>query len=131
VASAIESKIGGVFIPVSNIEKARDWYCRLLARPVTEEVLFGHLYVLAMQGSTGLVLDSKDFAGPHASKPVFHFNSKDLAQAREHALANGAGEVSPIQDAAFFTFKDPDGNLLMVADVPPVTPLRDEEPGEA
>ncbi len=35
-----------------------------------------------------------------------------------NALKAGALEVSKVVDNAFFTFCDPDGNLLMVADVP-------------
>lgn len=115
----IESEIGGVFVPVSNVEAAKDWYCRLLNRPAEGDVLFGHLYVLPMKGSTALLLDSKDFKGPHVSKPVFHFNTSDLEAARGHDLSVGAANVSPIVDHAFFSFNDPDGNLLMTAKVHP------------
>lgn len=122
----IESEIGGIFVPVSDVLAARDWYCRLLKRPAVEDVLFGHLCVLPMKNGAPLLLDSKDFSGPHANKPLFHFNSKDLVGAREHAAANGASDISPIRDNAFFTFKDLDGNLLMIADVPAATPFREE-----
>lgn len=33
MANPIENKIGAVFISVSNIEQARDWYCDLLGLP--------------------------------------------------------------------------------------------------
>ena len=36
-----------------------------------------------------------------------------------HGRFQQFGEVSEITDGVFFTFKDPDGNLMMVADVPP------------
>ncbi|WP_069733985.1 VOC family protein [Pseudorhizobium pelagicum] len=124
----IESEIGGVFVPVRDIEAARDWYCRLLSRSPAGDVLFGHLYVLSMKGSTGLLLDSKDFKGPHAGKPIFHFNTSDLGGARSHALSIGAANVSPIVDGAFFTFNDPDGNLLMAANVDPAPRF---DPGES
>ncbi|MFN7089007.1 MAG: VOC family protein [Allorhizobium sp.] len=116
---AIESEIGGVFVPVRNVEAARDWYCRLLGRSPEGDVLFGHLFVVTMKGSTGLLLDSKDFQGPHVSKPLFHFNTSNLEEARSHALSVGAANVSPIVNDAFFTFNDPDGNLLMTANVHP------------
>lgn len=119
MANAVRSDIGGVFVPVSNIEAARDWYCRLLGRSIDGDILFGHLYVLSMEGSTALVLDSKSFVGPHSNKPLFHFNADDLETARSHVVAMGAEHVSHLTDGAFFTFKDPDGNLLMVATVPP------------
>ena len=117
--SAIEREIGGVFVPVSDIERARDWYRSLLGLQPGGEIVFGHIHVLPMTEGSGLVLDSKGFAGPHDKKPAFHFNTSDVAAAREQAVAAGAREVGPVTDGVFFTFKDPDGNLLMVADVPP------------
>jgi catechol 2,3-dioxygenase-like lactoylglutathione lyase family enzyme len=119
MAGVIEREIGAVFIPVSDVEKARDWYRGLLGLQPGGDILFGHLHVVPMRAGSGLVLDSKGFAGPHDRMPVFHFNTSDVAAARDAALAAGAREVGPVTDGVFFTFKDPDGNLLMVADVPP------------
>ena len=42
----ILSKIGTVFIPVRNIEEARDWYCDILGLSAEGEILFGHLYIV-------------------------------------------------------------------------------------
>lgn len=119
VASAIRPEIGAVFISVSDIEAARDWYRRLLGLPAGGDILFGHLHILPMREGSGLVLDAKGFAGPHDRKPAFHFNTSDIHLARDAAIAAGAQAVGEVTDGVFFTFKDPDGNLLMVADVPP------------
>lgn len=48
--SPIQNKILTVFIPVSDIEQAASWYCKILGLPADGEVLFGHLYILPMQG---------------------------------------------------------------------------------
>jgi catechol 2,3-dioxygenase-like lactoylglutathione lyase family enzyme len=117
MVGAIRNEIGAVFVPVSNIEAARDWYCRLLGVPLPD-IVFGHLCVIPMRDGSGLVLDSKGFAGPHRGKPIFHFNTDDLPAARSFAASLGV-IVGPIGDDPFFTFEDPDGNLLMVANVPP------------
>jgi catechol 2,3-dioxygenase-like lactoylglutathione lyase family enzyme len=114
----IHNEIGAVFVPVSDIHAARDWYCRLLGLPAGE-ALFGHLYVVPMRDGSGLVLDSKDFAGPHRSRPVFHLNTDDVPAAHAQCAALGVAELGPVTDDIFFTFADPDGNLLMVANVPP------------
>ncbi|WP_353733574.1 VOC family protein [Rossellomorea vietnamensis] len=37
----LSKKIGVLFIPVSDIEKARDWYCDLLGFPDNGEIMFG------------------------------------------------------------------------------------------
>ena len=112
-------EIGVVFVPVSDIERSRDWYRAFLGLEPGGDILFGHIHVVPMQGGSGLVLDSQAFTGPHDCKPAFHFNTRDIHAAREHAVTMGAAEVGPVTDEAFFTFKDPDGNLIMVADVPP------------
>ena len=39
-------QIGAVFIPVSNIYNAKDWYCNLLGIPCDGQVFHGHLYVM-------------------------------------------------------------------------------------
>jgi catechol 2,3-dioxygenase-like lactoylglutathione lyase family enzyme len=118
MVAPIQNQIGAVFVPVRNIEAARDWYCRLLGIPAPD-VAFGHICVIPMRDGSGLVLDSKNSKGPHTGKPIFHFNTDDLSAAHAFAVSLGVAGISPVTDDAFFTFEDPDGNLLMVANVPP------------
>ena len=115
--SPVSNHIGGIFVPVRDIEAARDWYCGILGLE-PGEVLFGHIYVLPMRDGSGLVLDSKGFERPHDAKPVFHFMTKDIGAAYTYMRDKGVELVGEIVDGVFFNFKDPDGNLLMVADVP-------------
>ncbi|MCM3213944.1 VOC family protein [Niallia taxi] len=110
----ITNKIGTVFIPVSNIERARDWYCNLLGVESNGEILFDHLYVLPMQG-TGIVLDSKIFTSENIIKtPLFHLNTDDIEAAFDFIKQKQIEMVTPIQHGHYFHFKDPDGNALMV-----------------
>jgi hypothetical protein len=34
MSSPIQNRIGSLFIPVADVAKARDWYCRILGLPV-------------------------------------------------------------------------------------------------
>ncbi|NMO96568.1 VOC family protein [Paenibacillus lemnae] len=112
--SIIMNQIGTVFIPVSDIERARDWYCEILGMPQGGEILFGHLYIVPMEG-TSIVLDSKIFAEDHIFKtPAFHFNTKDIQQAYDFMKTKGVNIITEIEHEHWFNFKDPDGNLLMV-----------------
>lgn len=115
--SLVHNHVGAIFVPVRDIAAARDWYCALLGLPPGGEILFGHLYVVPMRDGSGLVLDSKDFRGPHYGKPAFHFVSRDIAGAHKQMTAAGI-EPGPVTDGLWFHFTDPEGNLLMVADVP-------------
>lgn len=110
----ILNQIGTVFIPVSHIEKARDWYCGLLGLPADGEILFGHLYVLPMNG-TGIVLDSRIYAEDHVYRvPAFHLNTNDIEKAYEFMKSKQVNITSQIEHNQWFHFKDPDGNQLMI-----------------
>jgi catechol 2,3-dioxygenase-like lactoylglutathione lyase family enzyme len=115
----IKREIGGVFLPVRDIETSRAWYCDLLGLEGLPEIFFGHICVIPMKEGSGFVLDSKNFVAPHDSKPAFHFNSDDIPSAFAYMQAKDITLVGEITDGIFFNFRDPDGNLLMVANVPP------------
>ncbi|NOU98615.1 VOC family protein [Paenibacillus planticolens] len=110
----ISNKIGGAFIPVSNIENARDWYCDILGLPADGDIFFGHIYVLPMEGPD-VVLDCKIFSPENIYKvPAFQFRTEDIYQAYEFMQAKNVQLTTGIESGQWFNFKDPDGNLLMV-----------------
>ncbi len=112
----ILKQIGTVFIPVSNIERARDWYCDLLGVKADGEIQFGHLYVLSLEG-TGIVLDSKIYSEDKVFKiPVFHFNTKNIKEAFDFMNNKGVDLITEIEHNHYFNFKDPDGNILMICE---------------
>ncbi|MDQ0858913.1 VOC family protein [Bacillus sp. V2I10] len=110
----ILNQIGAVFIPVSNIEQARDWYCDILGLQADGEIQFGHIYVLPMNG-TGVVLDSKIYSEQNLIKtPLFHFNTENIEEAYTFMKNKKIDVMTEIQHNHYFNFKDPDGNLLMI-----------------
>ncbi|WP_419881554.1 VOC family protein [Peribacillus sp. B-H-3] len=110
----ILNQIGTVFIPVSSIEKARDWYCGLLGLKADGEIQFGHIYVIPMDG-TGIVLDSKIFSKENiVNPPLFHFNTHNIEEAYQYMKEKNVNLLSEIQHDHYFNFEDPDGNHLMV-----------------
>ncbi|WP_100406975.1 VOC family protein [Bacillus solitudinis] len=110
----ILNQIGTIFIPVSNVEAARDWYCDILGLPADGEILFGHLYVVPMIG-TGIVLDSKIYSENNIFRaPAFHLNTDNIEQAYEYMKGKNVELTTEIEHNHWFNFKDPDGNQLMV-----------------
>lgn len=110
----ILNQIGTIFIPVSNVEEARNWYCEILGVPSDGEILYGHLYILLMIG-TGIVLDSKIFFEEAKLRtPLFHFNTNDINHAFEYLKSKNVEFTTGIEHNHWFNFKDPDGNHLMV-----------------
>jgi catechol 2,3-dioxygenase-like lactoylglutathione lyase family enzyme len=110
----ILNQIGTIFIPVSNIKKARNWYCDILGIPADGEILYDHLYIVPMIG-TGIVLDSKIYSEDNIFKtPAFHLNTNDIKQAYEYMRGKNIELTTEIEHNQWFNFKDPDGNHLMV-----------------
>ncbi|MEX2461684.1 MAG: VOC family protein [Paenibacillaceae bacterium] len=120
VQSSIKNQVGGVFIPVRDIEKARDWYCKILGVSSDGDILFGHLYLLPMDGPD-VILDQmpmwggKEPEGPPTYKtPAFMFQTDDIYASYQFMKNNEVELVTEIQSEKWFVFRDPDGNLLMV-----------------
>ncbi|UZJ78562.1 VOC family protein [Fictibacillus sp. KU28468] len=112
--SPVLTQIGTVFIPVSNIEQARDWYCDILGLQADGEIQFGHIYVIPMNG-TGIVLDSKIFSEENIVKTsLFHFNTENIEEAYQFMKKKKVDLITGIEHHHYFNFRDPDGNHLMI-----------------
>lgn len=110
----ILKQIGTVFIPVSNIENARDWYCDILGVKTDGEIQFGHLYVIPLEG-IGIVLDSKIYSRESVyTTPVFHLNTNNIEAAFQYMSNKGVNLITEIEHNHYFNFTDPDGNVLMI-----------------
>jgi len=108
-------RIGAIFVPVRDIEAARHWYARLLGAADVPVIRHRHLAVFPTTGGgPDLVLDSRIFAAASGrNAALFHFVADDIAAAHDHVTALGAEILAPIQSGHWFTFRDPDGNVLM------------------
>ena len=115
----IKNQIGGVFIPVRNLETAREWYSKILGLN-GGEICFGHLYTAPMKGTAGLMLDTmpkwRNSDGDIATyqAPLIQFISNDIDASYQFMKENDVELVTGIEDHFYFVIKDPDGNLLMI-----------------
>jgi catechol 2,3-dioxygenase-like lactoylglutathione lyase family enzyme len=121
ISSPLLNRSGAVFIPVRDIEKARDWYCRILGIPSsTVTIMNGHLCSLPVDGS-GIILDTMPMWGGNAPggaptfrTPAFMLLTEELNASYAFMKNHGAELVTDIQDDHWFVFRDPDGNMIMV-----------------
>ncbi|MEZ7171611.1 VOC family protein [Sporosarcina sp. OR05] len=112
--SPIETRISTIFIPVSDVAKARDWYCGLLGVPADGEIVHGHIYVISLE-NVNLVLDSKVFEKfKRDGIPRFHFDVLDIEAAYEYVIAKEVTILTEIENGHWFNISDPDGNVLMI-----------------
>lgn len=54
--SPIHNRIGGTFMPVRDIERARDWYCTILGIAETPEIMSAHLCLITKSSRPSLDL---------------------------------------------------------------------------
>ena len=114
--SIISSKVGAIFIPVSNIISAREWYCSILNLEPTYGIIAGHLCCIPLDNNgLNLVLDSNIYDQNSVYKnPAFHFNTDDIHKAYQFLKDRNVEFITEIENGHWFNFKDPDGNALMV-----------------
>jgi predicted enzyme related to lactoylglutathione lyase len=118
--SPITNRIGAVFLHVSDMQKAIQWYSELLGLPKHLASHEGTIYGLHMDGGSALLLDSnqKDENNKH-TKTQFFFETKNLMESYNFVKEKEIQIVTEIEvhdNISFFTFKDPDGNILMICE---------------
>ncbi|KKI93577.1 hypothetical protein WQ54_02915 [Bacillus sp. SA1-12] len=117
--SPIKNRIGGVFIPVRDLEKSKEWYNKMLGVK-DGEVYFGHIYTVPMEGTAGLILDTmpkwRDEHNHLATYnvPSIQFVTDDLHASYQFLKEHQVELVTGIEDDFYFVLKDLDGNLLMI-----------------
>lgn len=112
----IQNRIGMVFVPVTDAAAAGEWYSRLLGQPGQETAHEGRIYTVPMVGETGLILDSHRPVA-NSSQALCFFWTADINAADAFLHELGIEITRPIEDIGglfTLTFRDPDGNLLMV-----------------
>ncbi|GGO08357.1 VOC family protein [Saccharibacillus kuerlensis] len=119
--SPIANRVDTIFVHVTNLERAVEWYGRLLGAAVTGEVR-SPIYTFDMgEGRPGLTLDDHGFDDGYELRPLnhplFNLSASDIQAAYDHVTELGAEIVSEIQhfpDLSEFTFKDLDGNIIAI-----------------
>ena len=118
----IENRIDTIFIHVTDLKRSVDWYSRLLGLDVNEDTIQSPIFTFDMgPGRPGLTLDDHGLEEVYdyqpSNQPLFIFSTEDIDSAYQHVKNMGAESISNIQtfpDLSEFTFKDLDGNILMV-----------------
>ena len=117
--SPVQNRIGVVFIPVSDMARARQWYGRLFGIDLGEPSHDGGICDVPMAGDAGLLLDANRPVTEHSVQPLCFFWTDDMLGTLAHLRALDAGidsDVTDIGSVSFVRFRDPDGNLLMICE---------------
>lgn len=115
--SPIQNRIGSVFVPVSDMQRAITWYSRLFGLEEGQTSHEGGVYDVPMDGETGLILDANKPITGHSVQPLCFFLTDDISATLEWLRGLNVeitGEPQDIGSVTFATFSDPEGNPLMV-----------------
>lgn len=115
--SPIQPRVGQVFIPVNDMQRAIAWYSALFGLEPGNTSHAGAIYDIPVTGETLLVLDAHKPVTSHSVQPLCMFPTDDMVSALARLREIGAEITSEPQDIGslvFATFRDPDGNPLMI-----------------
>lgn len=113
-ASRLENRVGSIFIHVSDMKCAVEWYSRLFDLPYNDDYKEGRLstvYTLQLEG-TEILLDSNHGAAP-APQPLMFFKTDDIQQTLQFLKDSGIVIHNEALENNIVIFEDPDGNRLM------------------
>jgi predicted enzyme related to lactoylglutathione lyase len=113
------NKIGAVFLHVTDLRRSSQFYSEILGIPLQELHPDSPIYCPKMEGTADLILDDNrnNIGTERDVRPICIIKSPDAGATLRFMQQKGV----PIlftewhEDKVFlFTFKDPDGNVLMI-----------------
>lgn len=118
----ISNRMDTIFVHVTDLNHSIRWYASLLGQQIEEKEYQGPVFTFNMgEGRPGLTLDDHRFDDGYDFKPsnqaIFNLSADDINNAYEHVKGLGADFVTGIltcPDLSEFSFKDPDGNIIMI-----------------
>jgi predicted enzyme related to lactoylglutathione lyase len=120
----VKNRVRGIFVPVRDVAKARDWYLGLLGLPRDDKSLDGeHLYVIPMDDPRIILDEMPEWDRDHPAGPPTHqtpaimLDTDDVHAGHAYVRDYGADvvtDVTELETVSWFVFRDLDGNHLMV-----------------
>ncbi|MEH7384672.1 VOC family protein [Bacillus sp. JJ1521] len=119
--SPIKNTMGGVFIHISDLKKAVEWYSNILDLEYDLNKVKSPVYNIPITGPTSLTLDDHAFDPTFIHRPspnpIFNFLVDDIDAAYNFIISHDIEIVREIErvgeNFAWFNFQDPDGNIIM------------------
>lgn len=116
----LQNRAASVFVHVSDLRRAAEWYSELLGLPLIEQRLNGGpVYWFDIPG-TGLILDNNANNRLNSDwredmKPFVMLACDDIDEAMGHVMTNAEllHEPERFPDMAYFNFRAPDGSVYM------------------
>jgi predicted enzyme related to lactoylglutathione lyase len=111
----INNHLEAIVIPVKNLNRATEWYSKLLGYPIKPDRQDGGpIYWFEMEKGTGILLDDNRNNQDLDSFPTFMLKATNIHEAYETVKKMGIEIVREIQFDHYFLIKDLEGNTMMI-----------------
>ena len=121
--TAVEMKLELIHIPVSDVDRARDFYVKQCGwELITDHVQLGDMRIVQIvpPGSGCAILMGRNIPEitdmPAGSQKGIHLVVPDVAAARQQLAGNGVdmGGIQDLGGVLYSRFEDPDGNMWLL-----------------
>ncbi|MFD0619133.1 VOC family protein [Paenibacillus sp. GCM10027629] len=118
--SPILNHIGGIFLNITDMNRAIRFHSRVLGLPYHEDESGqeNSIYDLKTESGAGVLLDNNRFKQGDDYETLFMLLTHDVDASKAYLELNGVSVFTDIErygkELAFFTVKDPDGNVIMI-----------------
>jgi len=118
--SPILNQIAGIFLNVTDMNRAIRFHSAVLGLPYHEgeSGQENSIYDLKTKSGAGVLLDNNRFKQGDDYETLFMLLTHDVDASKAYLEMNGVSVFTAIErygeELAFFTVKDPDGNVIMI-----------------
>ncbi|QTM99112.1 hypothetical protein ERJ70_07230 [Sediminibacillus dalangtanensis] len=111
----ITNHLSNIIIPVHDLERATEWYSKLLGFPIRKDRQDGGpVYSFDYDGGTGILLDDNRNNQDLTSFPGFMLKAKDIKEAFSYVRKSDVEVVRNVQHDHYFIIKDAEENSVMI-----------------
>ena len=112
----IQTKVASVFVHVNDMEKAVEWYSRLLGVP-SRSGPYEKMYTIELENLYLLLDNHRSGSFTPAEHALFTLATNDIDKTYEFLQSievQVIGEIERFSDISFVTIKDLDGNKFII-----------------
>lgn len=117
--SPIHNKITAVFIHVTELQKATNWYSSLLGFPSAKVESDETIFEVSNEKGADILLDCNRYINGEDYKTLFMFETNDIDAAFSYVKSNHIEVFTEIErpgPVSFFTVSDLDENVIMICE---------------
>ncbi|MCP3740902.1 VOC family protein [Rossellomorea sp. BNER] len=122
ITGPISAQVNTVFIHVTDLKKAAQWYSDLFGLEINLEDVHSPVYNIPVKGDTGITLDDHAFDASFqhspSKNPCFNFFTLNIEEAYTFVKNKGikiTREIEKVNDnTIWFNIEDIDGNQIMI-----------------